>query len=270
MNKVLELFGKRRIEDHRIYKALDASFKKCSAERHAAFALARKYQGSLRRIQTKIQSITGNEIDCGSVEDDLTNNPSEDVRWHYRLEEEAENALEKYDLLQREFAQLEREFRDKEKRIHELESNYQDRIDEANRARRELHDAEGEMLSKVYLEKLLAETTKRLKEAGTTYHSAWDAGKQTFPALLQALREYAENHYENDIINDFEDMKALSYASEEATRIAQYDIIIRLYNDKIAKARAEAIDEEDKEDTIQALRQFRDVEIEELSRASNA
>jgi hypothetical protein len=59
----------------------------------------------------------------------------------------------------------------------------------------------------------------------------------------------------------------LSYVSEEAKRIAQYDSILSLYSDKIAKLRAREMNEEDREEAIYAMKRLRDKEIELLENA---
>ncbi len=59
----------------------------------------------------------------------------------------------------------------------------------------------------------------------------------------------------------------LSYVSEEAKRIAQYDSILSLYSDKIAKLRARDMNEEDREEAIFAMKRLRDKEIELLENA---
>ena len=59
----------------------------------------------------------------------------------------------------------------------------------------------------------------------------------------------------------------LSYVSEEAKRIAQYDSILSLYSEKIAKLRARDMNEEDREEAIYAMKRLRDKEIELLENA---
>lgn len=160
-------------------------------------------------------------------------------------------------------------------RIEEKEQVIKDHEVSLDSERRMRLDAEKErglavrdMLDRVYLDQLLKATTQRLNSAGGQYQNAWDAGRSEFPALLQALREYAENHYdENDLLNSFEDMKALSYVSEEAIRIAQYDVIIRLYNERISALRDKEMNEEDQEEAILAMKRLRDREIDALEQA---
>ena len=66
-----------------------------------------------------------------------------------------------------------------------------------------------------------------------------------------------------------EEVQALAYASEEHKRINQYETIMQLYNEKIAKVRAQEMDEEDRDDAIAHWKRLRDTEIEELTRASD-
>lgn len=64
-----------------------------------------------------------------------------------------------------------------------------------------------------------------------------------------------------------DEVQALAHASEEHKRVAQYETILQLYNQKIAKLRAQDMDEEDKEEAIQAMKRLRDREIELLASA---
>lgn len=66
-----------------------------------------------------------------------------------------------------------------------------------------------------------------------------------------------------------DEVQALAYASEEHKRINQYDTIMQLYNEKIAKVRAQDMDEEDRDDAIAHWKRLRDTEVEELTRASD-
>ena len=61
--------------------------------------------------------------------------------------------------------------------------------------------------------------------------------------------------------------RSLAHTSEEHKRVAQYETILQLYNQKIAKLRAQELDEEDKEEAIQAMKRLRDREIELLAGA---
>lgn len=67
-----------------------------------------------------------------------------------------------------------------------------------------------------------------------------------------------------------DEVQALAYASEEHKRINQYETIMQLYNEKIAKVRAQEMDEEDRDDAIAHWKRLRDTEVEELTRASDA
>lgn len=66
-----------------------------------------------------------------------------------------------------------------------------------------------------------------------------------------------------------DEIKCLAYASEEQKRIDQYETIIDLYNEKIARVRTQDMDEEDRDDAIAHWKRLRDTEIEELTRASD-
>lgn len=87
------------------------------------------------------------------------------------------------------------------------------------------------------------------------------------PSLLDAVRAFVDNSKRVGSTWSFDELKALSYLSEERKRIAQYDSILRLYNERIAKLRAQEMDEEDKEEAIQAMKRLRDREIELLASA---
>mgnify|MGYP003378515309 CR=1 FL=1 len=64
-----------------------------------------------------------------------------------------------------------------------------------------------------------------------------------------------------------DEAQSLAHTSEEHKRVAQYETILQLYNQKIAKLRAQELDEEDKEEAIQAMKRLRDREIELLAGA---
>lgn len=88
-----------------------------------------------------------------------------------------------------------------------------------------------------------------------------EATRQYLSGLLLTMKQ--------NLGKDFERIAWPSIVPEEVKRIKQYSAILGSYNEQIAALREQDLDDDDKEESIFALKRLRDTEIEELSRASD-
>ena len=96
-------------------------------------------------------------------------------------------------------------------------------------------------------------------------HESQSAKSDVMELVLEIIDRFRQVHPDR-----FVQLKALAYVSEDRKRIEQYETILNEYNIKIARLRAQNMDDEDKEEAIQAMKRLRDREIELLANAEVA
>lgn len=107
---------------------------------------------------------------------------------------------------------------------------------------------------------ILSELALRLE--GKTTEGQTDSKANAVDFLIGIIERLREIDPES-----FLKIRSLAHVSEDHKRVNQYETIIALYNEKIAKLRAQDMDEEDKEESIQAMKRLLEREIELLTNA---
>lgn len=150
-------------------------------------------------------------------------------------------------------------------------SRYTDRISEMSAEIHELEKSKGELQGK-----LMTAQRAGYRELSSTDDNAgrFAAVELLFADITQSDQEVSRKHISSlveTILQSFPDfeteIKPFAYVTEEQKRIAQYEAIISLYNEKISSLREKTMDEEDREEAIIAMKRLRDREIDTLEQA---